>query len=147
MAGLKEVQALAVSLMQEHGLPGWRFGFDKTKNRLGYCQYAKKRISVSAYFVLLNDIERVKKTILHEIAHALVGPAHRHDWIWRMKSREIGGTTSSSSPAELPKGKIEIRCPNHGIIGYRHRWTKNMTNSSFLCKRCRSVVSFHKNKE
>ncbi len=34
--------------------------------------------------------EEVKDTILHEIAHALVGKAHHHDDVWRAKALEIG---------------------------------------------------------
>ena len=34
--------------------------------------------------------EEVKNTLLHEIAHALVGPGHRHNRVWRQKAREIG---------------------------------------------------------
>ena len=50
----------------------------------------------------LHSDDEVLDTILHEIAHALVGPQHGHDAVWRAKAREIGCTgercVSSDSP-------------------------------------------------
>lgn len=34
----------------------------------------------------------IRDTILHEIAHALVGPNHCHDLVWKAKCLEIGAT-------------------------------------------------------
>jgi hypothetical protein len=37
-----------------------------------------------------NGAEEIVDTILHEIAHALVGPRHGHDTVWKAKCTDIG---------------------------------------------------------
>ena len=68
---LKDAEELALSLMRKHGLSHWEFGFDRAKRRFGACNFSKKRISLSKYLTEVNEIEQVRDTILHEIAHAL----------------------------------------------------------------------------
>ena len=113
MADLREVQMLAVSLMRKHGLVGWKFGFDKAKNRHGVCRYGKKTIRLSKYFTHLNDLEKVN---------------------------------TATSHANTVQGKYSIVCPVHGVIGQRHRKTRNMLTTPYYCKKCRSKVSFEENK-
>lgn len=88
------VQARALELMDKHGLlaAGWSFAFDSAKRRLGYCIHSKRRISVSRAWADTLPLEKMENTILHEIAHALVGPYHGHDHVWRAKARSIGCT-------------------------------------------------------
>lgn len=88
--------SLARKLMNEHGLGHATFSFDRSKSRFGYCReemrYGVKsiHISLSEHLVRLNSEDEVRNTILHEIAHALVGNCHGHDWVWKTKAREIG---------------------------------------------------------
>ena len=88
---LSEAQRLAVSLMREHGLAqmGWTFGWDRARRRLGACHHDKRLISLLVPLTIHDtDDARVRNTILHEIAHALVGAEHGHDYVWRCKARE-----------------------------------------------------------
>lgn len=39
----------------------------------------------------LDNWERIKTTVLHEIAHAIVGHAHGHDRVWVNCCKSIGG--------------------------------------------------------
>ena len=39
----------------------------------------------------LDNIEAIKKTVLHEIAHAIVGYSHGHDKVWVSCCKSIGG--------------------------------------------------------
>lgn len=103
---LHDAENLARQLMLEHGLADWDFGFDRARRRAGYCRRYKNglvvergsvmrtafkgKISVSARFVAANDEVALKETVLHEIAHALVGNEHHHDDIWREKAISIG---------------------------------------------------------
>ena len=71
---LDQAEQLALSLMREHGLlPRWSFAFDRAERRFGSCNERKRRITLSAAIVRLNSESEVRDTILHEIAHALVG--------------------------------------------------------------------------
>lgn len=47
-------------------------------------------VELSTQLVKINDRDRILKTILHEIAHALT-EGHGHDNVWRAKLLEIGG--------------------------------------------------------
>lgn len=126
---LSDAKSLAEALMQQHGLVGWRFEFDRAKRRFGCCHYTTKTISLSWELVQLNDESRVKNTILHEIAHALVGHRHGHDSVWRRKAREIGcdgNRCYSRNDTEIVKGKYKAVCPQCGYVHHRHRKPKTV---------------------
>src|SRR6476620_7955328 len=84
-----EARDLATRLMREHNLVGWTFRFDHARRRFGSCRTREKVITLSRPLTILNTIDQVRDTVLHEIAHALTpgdGPGLR----WRQKCREIG---------------------------------------------------------
>ncbi len=85
-----EVRRLALRLMAQHGLHDWRFGYNKRKRSMGVCHYQGKLIELSVYLVDRNGEEEVRDTILHEIAHALVGPGHGHDKVCKRKCLKVG---------------------------------------------------------
>jgi ribulose-5-phosphate 4-epimerase/fuculose-1-phosphate aldolase len=85
---------LATALMAEHGLCGWRIKLDHARRRAGLCDFSAKVISLSRHYVRHAEPDHIRDTILHEIAHALVGPRHGHDAVWRRKAREIGCTAT-----------------------------------------------------
>lgn len=129
----------ATTLMDKHNLlaSGWKFEFDNAKRRFGLCHFGTKTISLSKHLVKLNGIESVQNTILHEIAHALVGVKHGHDAVWRAKAIEIGCDGKccySREEVARPERKYIGTCPN-GHTSERHRMTKKKTS----CGRCSRV--------
>lgn len=82
----------AIELMDKHGLidQKWYFQFNQRKASAGICSYRKHSIELSAPLTALAIEEDVIDTILHEIAHALVGRGHGHDAVWQRKAIEIG---------------------------------------------------------
>lgn len=50
----------------------------------------RRWVELSTQLVKINDRDRVLRTILHEVAHALT-EGHGHDEVWRKKLLEIGG--------------------------------------------------------
>jgi uncharacterized protein (UPF0335 family) len=100
MATKAQVEKLTKDLMKKHGLvkDGWTFRFSKGTNCFGQCRYGtfgkkqvyKQEISISEPLSKVNTLERVKMTVLHEIAHALT-KGHGHDRVWQRKCIEIGG--------------------------------------------------------
>jgi predicted SprT family Zn-dependent metalloprotease len=86
---LLTAERLARSLMAQHGLADWDFGFDHARRRLGACDYRARRITLSRPITRLNPEAVVRDTILHEIAHALT-PGARHGRAWRLQAAAIG---------------------------------------------------------
>lgn len=122
---LFEISALARELMEKHGVGDWDFAFDNAKRRVGFCSHREKTISLSKSIAISCTKELVKKTILHEIAHALVGRGHGHDFVWQRKCLEIGGDGKRLADAnEIDFSNIKFAykgvCPN-GHISYRSR--------------------------
>lgn len=114
--------ALGRDLLREHGLEHWRVTTDRAKTRAGVCRFSARTISLSGPLTRLHDEEEVRDTILHEIAHALVGPAHGHDAVWRAKAVEIGCTGQRTVDADAPQveGPWRGECPR-GHAYTRHR--------------------------
>ena len=139
---LLEAKSLAIKLMNKHGLLDlrWSFEFDNAKRRFRCCHYTYKRISLSKYLVELNDEARVKNTILHEIAHALVGHGHGHDNVWKRKAIEIGcdgNRCFTEKTTVIVKGTLEAVCPK---CSYVHRKFKQPKRPS-SCGKCSNVYS------
>src|SRR3954447_11945971 len=87
--GVQDAQNMAQALLREHKLDAWSFKFDGATRRFGYCDYRNRVISVSKPLSKLNTEERVKNTILHEIAHVLT-PGANHTLRWKLAALKIG---------------------------------------------------------
>lgn len=126
--------ALGRRLLREHGLEHWTVTTDRAKTRAGVCRFASRTISLSAPLTRLHDEAEVRDTILHEIAHALVGPAHGHDDVWRTKAMMIGCSGERTVPTNAPtvEGPWRGECPL-GHVATRHRRPTRVLS----CSRCR----------
>ena len=133
---LAHAQQLAESLMAQHRLTakGWSFEFDTAKRRFGCCNFSNKVISLSAPLTNANEEAQVKDTILHEIAHALVGSGHGHDSVWKAKCREIGCKDErcySDKDTVLIAGKYRAVCGGCGKEHSRHK--RPLKGRRFAC--------------
>lgn len=108
------VASTARALMRYFGLDAaWKFDWDRAQNRFGLCKHHEKRISMSHHLTPHRTREDNLNTILHEIAHALVGTGHGHDATWRAMARRLGAIPKACSgvrPAEAPKPKYAVWC-------------------------------------
>jgi len=127
---LNEAKGLARSMMAEHGLTEWNFKFDTARNRLGLTRFSNKTISISKSLTFLNPESQVRNTILHEIAHALVGPSHGHNNVWRSKAISIGcnGQRTTNSIVKVATN-YTIKCLHCGTSWGVFRMPKSLTNS------------------
>lgn len=119
---LDQARTAATALMAQHGLHDWRLNFDNAKRRAGQCRYGPKEISLSRPLTAVHSPDHVTDTILHEIAHALVGPTHGHDEVWSATARRIGCTGSRCVPADAPRveGDWVGTCPaGHRTTAHR----------------------------
>ena len=87
---LKSASDLANRLLKENGLDDWSFKFSNAKKAFGTCDHKAKTIVLSPYLTALNPEEYILDTILHEIAHALVGFRKAHGYEWRACCMRIG---------------------------------------------------------
>ncbi|CAI9416204.1 SprT-like domain-containing protein [Nocardioides sp. T2.26MG-1] len=99
---LEAARRLGRELLDEHGLGEWTLVFDRAKRRAGICRYATRQIGLSAPLTALHDEADVRDTLLHEIAHALVGPRHGHDAVWRRTAVRIGCSGQRCTDPQLP---------------------------------------------
>ncbi len=132
MKTLTQIEALAIDLMNQHGLYDWSFAWSKAKRINGTCSHRKKQIRLSAILSPIRNITEVKNTILHEIAHALVGSGHGHDYVWFNKAIEIGcnGQRCSNDKVDI-QAKYEANC-DCGRVHKAHRRPKR--SKSCICK-------------
>ncbi|WP_250029665.1 SprT-like domain-containing protein [Paractinoplanes maris] len=119
---MADARELAADLMNQHGLTGWRLVFDNARTRAGVCHFDRRTIGLSRVLTALHPVEQVTDTILHEIAHALAGPGHAHDRVWRATARRIGCSAARCVPADAPRaeGAWEGICPaGHRVTAHR----------------------------
>lgn len=129
----QEATSLAVNLMREHNLIGWRFKLNTNKRRLGVCKYTSRTIELSIYHVDRGSEDEVKDTILHEIAHAL-SPVRGHGPVWQKICQEIGAKPKRLGPAMNAPHKLEYFCPNCFCVVKRHRKMKRGAACGKCCK-------------
>ena len=134
-----DVRKLAHDLMAKFGLHGWTFEFRNFKGRLGQCKTGRVAgtgvISLSEFFVLNNEEWKVVDTILHEIAHALVGPHHGHGPLWKAKAQELGCIPEAcSKQAQMPQGRYQATCRSCNHLYHLHR--RPSSNRKYWCRRC-----------
>jgi predicted SprT family Zn-dependent metalloprotease len=98
-----EALALGAQLLRVHGLDDWRVGVDRAKTRAGVCRFDVREIALSGPLTRLLSPGEVRETLLHEIAHALVGPAHQHDAVWREQAARLGCAPQASMPSDAPR--------------------------------------------
>lgn len=135
---------IAKELMQQHmpdmvNKQGWGFGWHNSVHKFGVCHFGNRTITLSTQLVGMNDAERVKRTVLHEIAHALAGRKAKHGKKWQAICVQLGGDGqtywSEENTTRVPPKYIGT-CPA-GHVSYAYR--KRRTASS--CGKCSPVFN------
>ena len=93
---LADARVMAEELIQQH-CPHYTFHFNNQKRTFGICKYHDQRIELSRVHTQLEPEEKVRNTILHEIAHAIAGHENGHNRVWKSIARSIGHTTPPRS--------------------------------------------------
>lgn len=91
-----------LSLLTQHGKHDWQVGWDSAKRRAGATHFQTKRITYSRVLMPKYPLAVQWQVMLHEVAHALLGPRHGHNQTWKDTVRALGGTPSVTLSPELP---------------------------------------------
>ena len=136
------VQAMANDLMNLHGVGHWTFKFDRAIRRAGLTSYASRTISMSLPLVRSMEAVEVRNTLLHEIAHAMVGAGYGHGPTWRRQALAIGCNAQrciSLTDAQRVKAPLVIFClPGNHVVKEAHR-RSNLTGK--YCRRHGKALS------
>ena len=124
--------------VKEFNLIGWTIDIDHATRRLGLCNYNKKKITIS-YHLLRGpscDEKQMRNTVLHELAHAIVGPNHNHDETWKKMALRIGCDAKRCGSMDLVEATYILECPKKCFSRgyYRRPKTDNK-----ICMKCHSV--------
>jgi predicted SprT family Zn-dependent metalloprotease len=130
-----EARELAWRLLAAYGLREWSFAFNRSKKQMGCCRYGPRIIELSRHFVERNALALIRDTLLHEIAHALVGPGHGHDAVWKAMCLRVGAKPERlSNEPDMPQGRWQATCAGCGMRHHKYRRPKRM--KGWFCRHC-----------
>ena len=121
-------------------LNDWRITFDHAKKRAGACIYSTKELSFSVYFLRNSSFFDKNDTLLHEISHALVGPNHGHNNVWKEKALLIGCSGRVYHSFNFSNPNWIKFCSNYCWEQTSYRRKQNL-----ICKICGSKILYRKN--
>src|SRR6188768_1739759 len=140
--------------LNNNGLADWSVRLNQNANShfLGLCSHKDKSIILSAHHIDIHPTPDVMNTILHEVAHAIVGPGHAHNEVWVEKAREVGCDNTlpcsnlSLSPAIIDAirsgADVEVTFEEHVIRTPKY----NVTRLQDKCEQCGKVAKTVKEK-
>lgn len=138
---VSRVTKRAEELLKEYELFSWRFELAATKGFVGRCYYHRNVIEFSKYY-LESPWHEIEDTLRHEVAHALVGPNHGHDEVWKRKAIELGARpiTCAVDSISTAKHNYKITCTACGRVWRRHRLKNGYTNGDFKSGCCHAEM-------
>lgn len=134
---LASIEEQAVTLLKRHGLKGWRFAFDDATRRAGSCRFGTRTITLSRHLARNAPEAGILDTLLHEIAHALVGPRHHHDAVWHAKAIEIGSSGERCHDLRFAPPRYIVACRNGCWSATAERRRRNV-----VCRKCKGEIVY-----
>ena len=138
-----KLRGVASQQLYKYKLIGWKFSLMDTGQRLGVCKSDLKYIGISEHYARNSPEENVMDTLMHEIAHALVGPGHGHGEVWKAMARKLGATPRAcnrdSDTVQKP-GDWKAECSTCHKVYFKYRRPQCLTG--FRCGKCKTALKF-----
>ncbi len=134
---LARIADQARALMAQYQLSQWSFQFDTSTRRAGACHFTTQLISLSHEFAKRAPAEEIRDTILHEIAHALVGKDHNHDQVWQTQARQIGCSGQRCYSVQFAPPRYIMKCERGCWVATAERRRRNL-----ICKQCGGKLEY-----
>ena len=134
---LQAIAARATAWLAAHRLEGWSFQFDDATKRAGCCNYQTRVISLAHAYARSAPEEAIDDTMLHEIAHALVGKAHGHDQVWQAQAVALGCSGHRCHDVQFTPPRYIVMCDQGCWVTTAERRQRGA-----VCRTCRSPVRY-----
>ena len=131
-------QNLWKSKQKEFKLECWMLHQSPMDNKIGVCDYNHKMIFLSSVFLKGSSCNyaRVKKALMHEIAHAIT-PGHAHDHVWKEACARIGGDTRLSATMSQPGMNWAMYC---STCKWRNEYLHKPNIAGKVCIECHNYI-------
>jgi hypothetical protein len=134
---LQAIAARARAWLVAHQLEGWSFQFDNATQRAGCCTYQTRVISLAHAYARTAPDADIDDTLLHEIAHALVGKAHGHDPVWQAKAVALGCAGRRCHDVQFTPPRYIVTCENACWVTTAERRQRGA-----MCRTCHGPVRY-----
>jgi predicted SprT family Zn-dependent metalloprotease len=134
---LQAIAASATAWIVAHQLEGWSFQFDHATTRAGCCNYQTRVISLAHAYARAAADEEIDDTLLHEIAHALVGKAHGHDPVWQATAVALGCAGQRCHDVQFTPPRYIVSCDKACWVTTAERRQRGA-----VCRTCHGPVRY-----
>jgi predicted SprT family Zn-dependent metalloprotease len=129
-----DIEEIARDLMDSYHLTDWTLKINRAKTIGGICDHEAKTIYISKNLEL-HPVPFIENIVLHEIAHAMVGPGHGHSNFWREIAISIGCDGEEFCESFVPASKcITCQCGKTYVLRHTYRANK------YVCKQCNTSL-------
>jgi SprT-like family len=122
--------SLARRLMDAYGLKDWKLVLTNSRRTMGRCVPYKRVLRISRPHIDYDPMEQVVDTILHEIAHALVGVNCGHGPVWQEMATRLGARPLPCMVTQVPPRYKTVCC---GRLYLTDRLSKRRTKHCRWC--------------
>jgi hypothetical protein len=136
-AALSAVAARARAWLATYHLEHWGFQFDHATKRAGCCNYRDRVISLAYGYARYATDEEIADTILHEIAHALVGQAHGHNQVWQAQAIALGCSGTRCHDTQFTPPRYIVTCEHACWVTTAERRKRGV-----VCRTCHGKVRY-----
>lgn len=121
---------------RELRLNGWMLKQNHTKTSLGQCDYNKKTIYLSTYFMRGPSCKysKVRLALLHEVSHALT-PGQNHNMIWKKQCLKLGGDGRVAATMDIPPRSWAMICLK---CNWKKEYFRKPNLKNKVCLKCKS---------
>jgi hypothetical protein len=127
----------ATAWIVAHQLESWSFQFDHATTRAGCCNYRTRVISLAHAYARSAADEAIDNTLLHEIAHALVGKTHGHDQVWQARAVALGCSGQRCHDGQFTPPLCIITCDKACWVTTAERRQRGA-----VCRTCHGQVHY-----
>ena len=101
-------EAMYTHLQSRDWFGGWTWGWNTRVTAGAVTKFRGEVIEFSTHYVDAATPEQLLNTVLHEIAHAIVGPGEGHGAYWRSTHIALGGDGSRCHDVQISRDVYPI---------------------------------------